>query len=65
MKYELQLDITDEQGKFVSFDTIKADNMVHLVVQFQLVIANAMRKYYEKELEDLKARTGADDDIPF
>jgi len=64
MKYELRLDVTDEQGKFVSFDVIKADNMVHLVTQFQLVIANAMRKHYEKELENLRARH-IDDDIPF
>lgn len=65
MKYELRLDITDNEDKFVSFDVIKADNMVHLITQFQLVIVNAMRKHYEKELEDFKAQYGVNDDIPF
>lgn len=64
MKYELKLDITDNNGKFESFDIIKADNLVHLITQFQFIIVNAQRKYYEKELEDFKAQQ-VDDDIPF
>lgn len=65
MKYELRLDVTDNDNKFVSFDVIKADNLIHLVTQFQLVMANAIRKYYEKELEDFKSKKGVNDDIPF
>lgn len=65
MKYELKFDVTDNDGKFISFDVIKADNLIHLLTQFQLVMANAIRKYYEKELKDFKMQYGVNDDIPF
>ena len=64
MKYELKLDITDDEGKFISFDTIKSENLIKLLVQFQFVIVKTQQQIHEIEIKKINSK-GVNDDIPF
>ncbi len=57
--FELQLTYRHE-GKFVSHDKIVGKDLVSLLSQFQLVLANVSRRLVENA-----GRPNDDDDIPF
>lgn len=56
---DFELNFTHRDGKeLISFSKIEADNLVELMAQFLLIIANVQR--------DIAKRIGvSDDDIPF
>ena len=64
MTPQFELNLTYRNNKeLVSFDKIEADDLVSLLSQFIIVIANVQRKIVER----IEAETGrrVDDDIPF
>lgn len=64
MTPQFELNLTYRNGKeLVSFDKIEAEDLVSLLSQFIIVIANVQRKIVER----IEAETGRsiDDDVPF
>lgn len=61
MKYELTLTIRNED-KFESLDKILADDLLHLVSQFNMVILQVQRKEHDEEMLAIRMEN---DDIPF
>lgn len=61
-KFELTLTVRDENNKFqpISFDKIEDNNLVSLMLQFNIVIMSIYKKLVDKELENK-----IDDNIPF
>jgi len=65
MKYRLTLTIQGESSgwDYHSIDALEADNMIHLLSQFNILIAQTMKKLHVKEVMTLKEDN--DSDVPF
>jgi len=64
-QFELTLtrrDVTNPIHPFLSLDKVEADDLVHLLSQFLLVIINMQNNLHKEQME---LRGVIDDDIPF
>lgn len=62
-QFELTLVWRDSNTKIKSIDKIEADNLIHLLSQFNMMVLMIQQKIADEEINEFKKVI--DDDIPF